>query len=167
MALTDAEKASAGLGTDGGWHLVRAMDLALLRERATRGGADEWFAGAPTDDHPAAGLIRMYQARLALNPDVRDGGRLSRAGILVARCLRCGREKPLTVAYWHRARTTWMPACRACSEMTEDEYRDAVIAVEEEAAREHRRARDQLGLELADLAADLDHAEPVHRSTHA
>jgi hypothetical protein len=156
LALSDAEKEGQGFGTDGAWHLIRAMDLALLREQAARGGADDWFVGMPTDGHPAAGLIRMYQARLQLNPNVRDGGRLTAAGILVARCLRCHKEKPLTVSFWHRAKTTWMVVCRACSEITDDEYRDAVLKVEEEASRANAAARDQLGLELADLAADLD-----------
>jgi hypothetical protein len=49
--------------SDGPLHLIRAMDLAIIRERAQRGGADPWFAGMPLDGHP-----RRLAARLPARP---------------------------------------------------------------------------------------------------
>lgn len=100
--------------TDAPSHLSRAMDLAIVRERAQRGGAEPWYAGMPTDGHPAARAIRHYQERLTLNPDEGHRPRLSAAGILEKVCIGCGQAKPLTVALWPWLGGMLDDFCRSC-----------------------------------------------------
>jgi hypothetical protein len=103
-----------GLMTDGPWHLMTAMRLALLREQAARGGASEWFAGMPTKDHVAGKVLDLYARRLELNVAQRFAPRLSRAGILEAECIGCGERKPLTTGFWPRPDGVWAQFCHAC-----------------------------------------------------
>lgn len=103
-----------GKGTDGPMHLIRAMDLAIIRERAQRGGAEPWYAGMPIDGHPARAFLAYYQQRIALNPDQGHKPRLSGAGILEKVCPGCHEPKPLTVAFWGWLGHGLDDICRSC-----------------------------------------------------
>jgi hypothetical protein len=105
-----------GLGnsTDGPMHLIRAIDLAIVRERAQRGGAEPWYAGMSLDDHPARTWIRHYQERIALNPDEGRKPRLTVAGLVDKVCTACQVPKPLTVAFWGFLGSTLDDVCRPC-----------------------------------------------------
>jgi hypothetical protein len=103
-------------GTDGPIHLIRAMDLALTREWAQRGGAEPWYAGMPLEGHPSARYVRHYQERIALNPDEGHRPRLAGAGVLEKVCIGCGEARPLTVAFWRWLGSSLDDFCRSCRE---------------------------------------------------
>jgi hypothetical protein len=103
-----------GHGTDGPMHLIRAMDLAIIRERAQRGGAEPWYAGMPIEDHPARAYLSYYQQRIVLNPDEGHKPRLSAAGIVEKVCPGCSEAKPLTVAFWGWLGHGLDDYCRSC-----------------------------------------------------
>lgn len=143
----DALRAS-GIRTDGPLHLLRAMDLALVREMAARGGAEAWYAGMPTTDHPGAAMIRYYQARLQVNPELR-GPRTSAAGILVARCIGCDVDRPLTLEHWELGERGWLPVCRACRRVDDATRQAFVAAIEADEAYTIPPA-DPLSAEMAE-----------------
>lgn len=113
-AEDDRSREAFGHGTDGPIHLIRAMDLAIIRERALRGGAVEWFAGMTLDGHPAASYVRHYQERISLNPDEGQKPRLAAAGIVEKVCIGCGEARPLTVAHWGWLGRSLDDYCRPC-----------------------------------------------------
>jgi len=107
-------QSQTGFATDGPWHLLTAMRLAILRERVTRHGAEPWYIGMPTADHVAGRLLELYQQRLVLNADHRFSPRLSAAGVIDQGCVVCGERKPLTIGFWARPDGLWADTCLAC-----------------------------------------------------
>lgn len=101
-------------GTEGPLHALRALDLAIVGERAIRGGAQPWFVGMSPADHPGRSLIEYYQERITLNPDQGIRPRLSEVGVLERVCTNCGEAKPLTVRFWEWLETTFAEHCRTC-----------------------------------------------------
>lgn len=116
--LTDRQRMQVGYETDGPWHLLQAMSLAIVREQVGRGGGQEWFAGEPVDKHPEAAAIRYYQDRVALSPGVLDKPRMADTGLLVRQCGLCGRTLPLSATWFQRGGSTgaWAMHCRPCSD---------------------------------------------------
>jgi len=108
-------------GTDGPVHAIRALDVALVREMAIRGGAAPWDARQSSEGHPARALITYYRERLELNPDLMEIPRLSAAGVLERVCPGCDEAKPLTVAFWRWLGSSMDLFCRACREAGEKE----------------------------------------------
>lgn len=121
-------------GTEGPLHALRALDLAIVRERAQRGGAPGWEAGDPLDGHPAAIKVRLYQERIPLNPDQGIKPRLAASGVLERVCPGCGVAKPLTVAFWEWQAGSLALGCRDCSAPDPVASRQAEIVAEEAAA---------------------------------
>lgn len=113
-ALTGDERRTGGLRTDGPWHLMAAMRLAILREQAARGGAEPWYAGEPTAEHPAGRVLELYAGRLQLNVAQRFAPRLTAAGVLEQQCAVCGQRKPLTAGFWPRSDGVWGSTCHDC-----------------------------------------------------
>lgn len=113
-ALTTDERRQGGLPTDGPWHLMTAMRLAIIREQVARGGAEPWYAGLPTADHPAGRILELYGRRLELNAIPGLAPRLSAMGVLEQACAVCGERKPLTSASFPRADGVWGSTCHAC-----------------------------------------------------
>jgi hypothetical protein len=108
------ERRAGQFETDGPWHLIRAMQLAALREAGARYGADAWYIGMPTVGHVAGKLLELYQSRLAVNPDRSLAPRPSASGAMVQECVMCGESKPLTLALWERSGGLWRSMCRDC-----------------------------------------------------
>lgn len=113
-AITADERRQGGLPTDGPWHLMTAMRLAIIREQVARGGADEWFAGMPTEGHPAGRILEHYGRRLQLNAIPGLAPRLSRAGVLEQQCVICGVRKPLAAVSFPRPDGVWGNTCHDC-----------------------------------------------------
>lgn len=113
-ALTRDERRQGGLPTDGPWHLIGAMRLAVMREMAQRAGADGWYAGQSTTDHPAGRLLELYARRLALNAESGVMPRVSAAGVLEQACAVCGIRKPLSTACFPRPDGAWGSTCHEC-----------------------------------------------------
>lgn len=101
-------------GTEGPIHAIRALDLAIVRETAVRGGAAPWHAHQSTDGHPARVVLDIYRERLELNKDLRQAPRVSAAGALEQTCPTCGETKPLTVAFWEWLGSSMALQCRTC-----------------------------------------------------
>lgn len=51
--------------------VLDAIALALLREVWARYGAEPWFVGMPTEDHPQGRILELYQERAAYHEDQR------------------------------------------------------------------------------------------------
>lgn len=94
--------------------VLDALALALLREVATRYGAEPWYVGMPTEDHPQGPVLELYQERASLNTE----GRLVRPAWSVERrpCHRCRQVLPHT-ADWFEAGDDGRPGevCRVCT----------------------------------------------------
>lgn len=118
--------------TDAPNHVIHAMDLAIIRERAQRGGAEPWYSGMGLDGHPAARVITYYQDRIALNPDEGHKPRLSAAGILEKICIQCGQAKALSVALWPWVGSFLSDRCRTCTHpLGPVEMRRAMVDLED------------------------------------
>ncbi len=107
---TDGARLS-GFRTDGPFHAIAALRLALLAEMTARGGAEPWYAGAPLDGHPAAEMLRLYQRRYGfreLEPAA------NAAGVLERTCIACGQAKPQTETNFERVDGLWLDRCREC-----------------------------------------------------
>lgn len=116
------EARRVGLDSDGPFHLLAAMRLALVAEMAQRGGAAPWYAGEPTDGHIAAGVLELYARRYQLRA---QEARLSAAGI-VRQCAICGDEKPQDHEHFDRPDGLWADICRACHRTDPERYREAI-----------------------------------------
>lgn len=95
-------------------HVLDALAFAVLREVALRYGAEPWFVGMPTEDHPHGPILELYQQRASLNTDTR----LQRPAHSVERrpCHRCRQLLPHT-ADWFEAGDDGRPGdtCRVCT----------------------------------------------------
>lgn len=123
----EEQRVDGDYATEGPLHGLRALDLAIVREQAVRGGAEPWYAGMSLAGHPGAGRIRLYQERIVLNPDQGVLPRLSDAGILERVCPGCGAAKPLTVAFWGWQDASLALLCRACARTDPAAVRTALV----------------------------------------
>lgn len=147
----EAQRIDGDYATEGPLHALRALDLAIVREQAVRGGAEPWYAGMSLVGHPGASRIRHYQERIALNPDQGILPRLSEAGILERVCPGCGQAKPLTVAFWGWQDSSLAPLCRACARPDPAAIRAALVDAQD--------AQEPASAAVAPFAAD--ELEPV------
>jgi len=102
----------AGLSTDGPFHAINALRLAVLREMSSRGGGEPWFAGMPLDDHVAAPMLRLYERRFALRP---VEPRPNEAGVLERICIACAESKVQDEDHFERIDGLWAERCRDCT----------------------------------------------------
>jgi hypothetical protein len=125
-AITREERGRSGFATDGPWHLMTAVRLAIIREQAERGGAEPWYAGMPTTGHAAGRVLDLYSRRLQLNAAEQLAPRLSRAGVIEQQCAICGHRKPLTAGFWPRPDGMWSDICLTCGRPDPERLRDAM-----------------------------------------
>lgn len=105
------ETRRVGLDTDGPIHAIAALAAAVLREMAIRGGAEPWYAGMPTDGHPARLELDLYARRYGLREHEASQ---SRAGVMERVCVLCGEAKPQDDRHFTRPEGLWGEICRAC-----------------------------------------------------
>lgn len=112
-----------GLDTDGPWHLLRAMNLAVIREMAQRGGAAPWYMGEPTTDHIAQRELDLYARRYTLRA---QEAAVSAAGRMERTCAVCGIAQPQDAEHFARHEGLWAETCRACHRIDPERYREAI-----------------------------------------
>lgn len=104
-------RARVGTGSDGPFHALAALRLAILAEMTQRGGAEAWHVGMPTAGHIAASTLELYERRYSMRAlEPRMVGR-----DLCRVCVICGEEKPQTEEHYDRPSGEWSSICRACN----------------------------------------------------
>jgi len=112
-----------GFDSDGPFHVIVGLKLAVLRELTVRGGAPEWYAGMPTEGHVAGGILALYQRRYGF----REQEARLRPGGLERVCTICGASHPQTLIWFDRPDGMWSDVCRECRRVD----REALIAAVE------------------------------------
>lgn len=113
-----------GLDTDGPYHLLTALRLAVLGEMTQRGGGEAWYPGMPTAGHVGERLLELYARRYTLRA---QEAAMSRTGVVERACVVCGERKPQDHDHFERHEGLWADTCRDCAhEVDPERYRDAI-----------------------------------------
>lgn len=154
--MTGYDRADGWSGTEGPLFAIEALDAAIVRELAVRGGAEAWHAHMSSAGHPRRALIEWARERLEVNPDQRSIPRLDDAGVLVRMCPSCGDSKPLGTEYWRWLGSRLDYFCRACRGAGEREgaerLRDVLVADQDARAAAQERAAAAEPFEADDVA---------------